>query len=105
MSLPRFSIRRPVTTVMIYIGVLLLGCIAWTRLPQELYPPIAYPQLTIVTHYKDAAPVEIEILITKPIEEVDHRLAVRAHEHESEGGSGDGGQAVGDGHHLHGLVG
>lgn len=70
MSLPRFSIRRPVTTVMIYIGVLLLGCIAWSRLPQELYPPIAYPQLTIVTHYKDAAPEEIEILITKPIEEV-----------------------------------
>ncbi len=70
MSLPRFSIRRPVTTVMIYVGVLLLGCIAWSRLPQELYPPIAYPQLTIVTHYKDAAPEEIEILITKPIEEV-----------------------------------
>ena len=70
MSLPRLSVRRPVTTLMIYLGVALLGLIAWTRLPQELFPPITYPQLTVVTHYKDAAPEEIEILVTKPIEEV-----------------------------------
>lgn len=55
---------------MIYLGVTLLGVIAWTRLPQELYPPVTYPQLTVVTHYKDAAPEEIEIQVTKPIEEV-----------------------------------
>ncbi len=70
MSLPQFSVRRPVTTVMIYLGIVLLGIIAWTRLPQELFPPITYPQLTVVTHYKDAAPEEIELLVTKPIEEV-----------------------------------
>ncbi len=70
MSWLQFSIRRPVTTVMVYLGVVLLGLIAWTRLPQELFPPITYPQLTIVTHYKDAAPEEIELLVTKPIEEV-----------------------------------
>jgi len=69
MSLPRFAVRRPVTTLMIYLGILLLGVIAWTRLPQELYPPITYPQLTVVTKYKDAAPEEIEILVTKPVEE------------------------------------
>lgn len=70
MSLPAFSIKRPVTTVMIYLGIVLLGVIAWMRLPQELFPPINYPQLTIVTRYKDAAPEEIELLVTKPIEEV-----------------------------------
>lgn len=70
MSWLQFSIRRPVTTVMVYLGVVLLGVIAWFRLPQELFPPITYPQLTIVTRYKDAAPEEIELLVTKPIEEV-----------------------------------
>ena len=69
MSLPRFSVHRPVTTIMIYVAVLLMGVIAWTRLPQELYPRITYPQLTVVTRYKDAAPEEIELLVTKPIEE------------------------------------
>ncbi len=70
MNLPTFSVRRPVTTVMIYLFVALIGVIAWTRLPQELYPEVTYPQLTVVTRYKDAAPEEIELLVTKPIEEV-----------------------------------
>ncbi len=69
MSLPSFSVRRRVTTFMIYLGVMLLGAIAWSRLPQELYPPITYPQLTVVTRYKDAAPEEIEVLVTKIVEE------------------------------------
>ncbi len=69
MSLPRFAVVRQVTTVMIYLAVLLMGMIAWSRLPRELYPPITYPQLTVVTRYKDAAPEEIETLVTKPIEE------------------------------------
>jgi len=75
MSWPRFSVRRPVTTWMIYLGVLLLGLIAWSRLPRELFPPITYPQLTVITHYKDAAPEEIELLVTKPIEEVTGTVA------------------------------
>ncbi len=70
MSLTQGSLRRPVTTVMVCLAIVLLGVIAWPRLPQELFPPITYPQLTVVTRYKDAAPEEIELLVTKPIEEV-----------------------------------
>jgi len=69
MRLPSFSVRRPVTIAMIFWGVALLGLISWKRLPQELFPSITYPQLTIVTLYGNAAPEEIENLITKPIEE------------------------------------
>ena len=69
MSLPSFSIKRPVTTVMIYLGIGLFGFISLIKLPQELFPPITYPQLTVVTTYENAAPEEIETLITKPVEE------------------------------------
>ncbi len=69
MSLPELSIRRPVTTLMVYIGVILFGVISFKLLAQELFPPISYPQLSIVTSYENAAPEEIETLITKPIEE------------------------------------
>ena len=69
MSLPQVSIRRPITTLMIYIGVFLFGVISLNLLSQELFPPISYPQLSIVTPYENAAPEEIETLITKPIEE------------------------------------
>jgi HAE1 family hydrophobic/amphiphilic exporter-1 len=54
---------------MIFAGVVLFGLISLARLPQELFPPITYPQLTVVTTYENAAPEEIETLITKPVEE------------------------------------
>ena len=69
MSLPDVSIRRPITTLMVYIGVFLFGVISLNFLSRELFPPISYPQLSIVTPYENAAPEEIETLITKPIEE------------------------------------
>jgi len=67
--LSKFSVQRPVTTVMIFLGITLFGFISWKRLPQELFPSITYPQLTVVTLYGNAAPEEIENLITRPIEE------------------------------------
>ncbi|MFH1837148.1 MAG: efflux RND transporter permease subunit [Candidatus Omnitrophota bacterium] len=69
MGLPDFSTRRPVTTVMIFAGVILFGVISLAKLPQELFPPITYPQLTVFTGYANAAPEEIETLLTKPVEE------------------------------------
>jgi len=67
--LPKFSVHRPVTTSMIFTGIILIGSISLIKLPQELYPPITYPQLTVATTYANAAPEEIETLITKTIEE------------------------------------
>ncbi len=69
MSIVKFSISRPVTTTMIYFGAIILGLIALVKLPQELFPPITYPQLTVMTAYPNAAPEEVETLITKFIEE------------------------------------
>ncbi|MBU4488431.1 MAG: efflux RND transporter permease subunit, partial [Candidatus Omnitrophica bacterium] len=69
MSLASFSVKRPVTITMVYLGIILLGVISWFRLPQEFFPPITYPQLSVITNYPNAAPEEIETLVTKPIEE------------------------------------
>lgn len=69
MDLPRFSVERPVTIIMMVAGILIFGTVSLELLPQELFPQIVYPQLTVVTPYENAAPEEIETLITKPIEE------------------------------------
>ncbi|MDO8536467.1 MAG: efflux RND transporter permease subunit [Candidatus Omnitrophota bacterium] len=69
MNLPKFSVERPVTIIMIVTGVMVFGAVSLMLLPQELFPQITYPQLTVVTPYANAAPEEIETLITKPIEE------------------------------------
>jgi HAE1 family hydrophobic/amphiphilic exporter-1 len=69
MNLPKFSVDRPVTIIMVVTGIMIFGAVSLMLLPQELFPQITYPQLTVVTPYANAAPEEIETLITKPIEE------------------------------------
>ena len=55
--------------MMIYLGLTLLGVISLMNLPQELFPPVTFPQLTVVTSYPNAAPEEVENLCTKVLEE------------------------------------
>jgi len=69
MKFGSFFVRRPVTTSMLYLGLVLFGFLAWFQLPQELFPNISVPQLVVLTKYPNAAPEEIENLLTKPIEE------------------------------------
>lgn len=63
------SIRRKVTIAMFTIGVLLFGMVSLSRLNVNLLPELSYPTLTIRTEFEGAAPVEVENLITKPVEE------------------------------------
>ncbi|MCX4247000.1 efflux RND transporter permease subunit [Paraliomyxa miuraensis] len=63
------TVVHPVTTTMITVAVLVFGLVAATRLPVELLPDLSYPTITIQTNDADAAPAEIEELITRPIEE------------------------------------
>ncbi len=69
MSLASFSVNKPVTTVMIYVAIGVLAVISWLKIPQELYPNIVFPNLTVFTTYSNAAPEEIESLITSIVEE------------------------------------
>ncbi|MGI9204501.1 MAG: efflux RND transporter permease subunit [Woeseiaceae bacterium] len=61
--------ERRVTIVMFTIAVVLFGMVSLSRLKVNLLPDISYPTLTVRTELTGAAPVEIENLITKPIEE------------------------------------
>jgi len=69
MSLPSVSVRRPVTTAMLFLIVLLLGAVAFLYLPVDLMPELTYPTLTVRTEYPNVGPQEVEDLITRPIEE------------------------------------
>jgi len=65
----RAAISRPVTISMFILAVSLFGYISLDRLALNLLPDISYPTITIQTEYQDAAPEEVENLITRPIEE------------------------------------
>ena len=69
MSIPRIAIQRPVTMFMICGVIMLLGGISLTRLPVDLMPDIARPSMTVRVSYPGVGPLEIEELITRPIEQ------------------------------------
>jgi len=61
--------ERRVTIVMFTVAVVLFGIVSLSRLKVNLLPDISYPTVTIRTELTGAAPVEVENLLTKPIEE------------------------------------
>ncbi|WP_025819813.1 efflux RND transporter permease subunit [Shewanella marina] len=69
MSLITTSVKRPVTVWMFMIAVMMFGMVSFSRLAVKLLPDLSYPTLTIRTLYDGAAPVEVEQLISKPVEE------------------------------------
>ncbi|MBK9429149.1 MAG: efflux RND transporter permease subunit [Elusimicrobia bacterium] len=70
MSLPSFAVRRPVTTVMFFLGLAILGVFSWWKLPVDLVPNAAAGSLTIYVGVRGGLPPEdIETLVTKIIEE------------------------------------
>ncbi|HUO85209.1 MAG TPA: efflux RND transporter permease subunit [Thermoanaerobaculia bacterium] len=69
MSLAAASVRRPITTIMVFLVVILLGSVAFSRLPVDLMPELVYPTLTVRTDYPNVGPQEVEDLVTRPIEE------------------------------------
>ena len=70
MQLAQFATRRPVTTGMLLISMVVLGGVALSRLPLLYLPTYDSPRLTISVPYPSSAPEETARLIVQPIEEV-----------------------------------
>jgi len=68
MNPARFSINRPVTTLMFYLAIIMLGVVSLSRLSIDLLPSISFPRLSIITQYPGVAPEEVEALVTVPLE-------------------------------------
>ena len=63
------ALRRPVTTVVVFVALALVGLIASRLLPLEKFPDIEFPGIYIEIPYEGSTPEEIERLITRPVEE------------------------------------
>ena len=68
--LPRFSVNRPVTVVMSLVALLVVGYIAYTRIPLTLFPGgFDYPRLFAWANYPNAGAVEVEQKVVHHLEE------------------------------------
>ena len=68
MTLPRFSVSKPVTVMMIFLGILLIGGVCLTQLPVDLFPKMDLPAISVITMYEGAAPEDVETKVTEPLE-------------------------------------
>lgn len=68
MRLPEFGVKRPITTIMIFVGVALLGIVALFRLPVDMLPEIEPPAISTLTVYPGAAAEDVEEKVTRVIE-------------------------------------
>lgn len=60
MNLPTLAIKRPVTTVMFFIALGVLGVISYTTLPVQLIPNYIYPKMFVIAGYPGASPEKVE---------------------------------------------
>src|SRR5262245_8611454 len=70
-AIPRFSVTRPVTVMMILLTILVVGYIAYTRIPLSMFPEGSEnSQLYINVSYPNASPRDIEEKITRKVEDI-----------------------------------
>jgi hydrophobic/amphiphilic exporter-1 (mainly G- bacteria), HAE1 family len=69
MSIAEFSIKRPVTTVMFFVSLVVIGLIASVRLPLEALPSVTFPGIFLQLPYSGSTPEEVERTVLRPVEE------------------------------------
>lgn len=68
MKLISLSVKRPVGVIMIVLAIIALGVVSLKNLSVDLFPKIDFPIAVVATTYEDAAPEEVENLVSKPLE-------------------------------------
>ena len=68
MTLYALPVRRPVATAMFFIAAMLLGLIAWQRIPVELLPPLEGEELFVNYFRPGSEPEVVEREILLPLE-------------------------------------
>ncbi len=66
--LSKFSVKKPLTVVVVVLIVLILGVVSYTSIGVDLYPEMNMPYLIVATILPGASPEEIEGTVTDPLE-------------------------------------
>ena len=65
----KLAIERPISTLMFFLLMVIVGFISFQRLPIDFLPQQGYPKLTVMTNYPNSTPADVEKMVTRPIEE------------------------------------
>ena len=68
MNLSRFSVRRPVATMMCVLTLIVFGISSVFDMEMESTPEMSMPVFMVMTRYENATPEEVDQLVTDPVE-------------------------------------
>lgn len=68
MSLYSSSVKRPVTTILVFVAIVIMGLFSLKKLPIDLYPDIETNTIMVMTSYQGASAEDIEQNVTRPLE-------------------------------------
>lgn len=63
------AVKKPVSTILIFTGVLIFGIFSIRSVPIDLFPEIDPPMITVFTYYQGAGALDIETNITRVLED------------------------------------
>ncbi|MBP8781054.1 MAG: efflux RND transporter permease subunit [Paludibacteraceae bacterium] len=68
MSIYKSSVNKPITTILIFVGVIIMGLYSLIQLPIDRFPEIEIPSVTVMTSYPGANGTEVETNVSKVLE-------------------------------------
>ncbi|NLF42115.1 MAG: efflux RND transporter permease subunit, partial [Bacteroidales bacterium] len=68
MSIYKTAVTRPITTIMIFVAIMVLGLYSLVNLPIDFYPEMDLPAISVYTTYPGASAEDVENNVTKNIE-------------------------------------
>lgn len=68
MKLPELGVQKPVTTLMFFLAIFMLGLVMATQLPVDYLPEIERPTVTVVTTWEGVSAEDVESMVTKVVE-------------------------------------
>jgi len=68
MSLPEFGVKRPITNLMIFLGIIIISFYSLSRLGIDLMPEIEPPVISVISSYPGANPEDVEVKVTEVLE-------------------------------------
>ena len=68
MAIYQTAINKPITTALIFVGIIVFGVFSFSKLPIDQFPAMDVPYVSIMTTYPGANGSEIETNVTKVLE-------------------------------------
>ncbi|MBW6498143.1 MAG: efflux RND transporter permease subunit [Bacteroidales bacterium] len=74
MSIYKSAVNKPITTLMVFVGLIVMGIYSLIYMPVDLFPEMDPPFVSVITSYPGANASDIEVNITRPMEDAFNRI-------------------------------